>query len=127
MRNTLTFKMTILGPPRTKKTSNRIVTRKSDGRQFVLPSAANESWTKNAVRQLLAHGKPKLAEPVNLCALIYRDALRGDTIGYLQAICDALERAGVVVNDKWIVSFDGSRPLKDKNNPRVEIELTPLQ
>lgn len=122
------MKLVIMGPPRTKKTSNRVVTRKRDGRKFVLPSAANVNWTFSAVCQLRTQSvvPPQLDIPLNLCALIYREKNIGDTIGFLQAICDALETAGIVKNDKWIVSFDGSRPLKDKDNPRVEIELTPL-
>src|SRR6185436_13305003 len=63
---------------------------------------------------------------VNLRALIYRDKRTGDTVGYLQAICDALEAAHVVANDRPLETFDGSRPLVDRERPRVEIEVTPL-
>ena len=116
---------TILGAPRTKKTSNRIVTRKRDGRQFVIPSSANESWTKTAVLQLRSQRKvPPLDVPVNLAATVYREKNLGDLIGYLQAIADALETAEVVTNDRLIVGFDGSRMAKDAANPRVEIALT---
>ena len=118
---------TVIGPPRTKKTHNRIITRRSDGRQFVIPSSQNESWTKSAVRQLRAqcHDQP-LDVPVNLTAIVYREKNIGDLIGYLQAIADALETAKVVTNDRLIVGFDGCRMTKDAVNPRVELTVTPL-
>ncbi len=139
--------LTILGAPRTKKTSNRIVRVK--GRPIVLPSKANVGWTSSAVLQLRAQYRASaglfgrvlgvsadrksvrvgrvdaaLDCPVNVRALIYRDANRGDLVGYLQAICDALETAGVVEDDKLCVSFDGSRMFVDRHAPRVEIELS---
>jgi Holliday junction resolvase RusA-like endonuclease len=133
---------TILGPPRTKKTSNRIF--RVRGRPVVMPSAANVSWTNAAVLQLRSQWPPRarfvkvdrergeitvgngpIESPLNVCALVYRDANRGDLIGYLQAIADALEAAGVVENDRLVTSWDGSRMFVDKARPRVEIELTP--
>lgn len=122
------MRFTIEGPPRTKKTSNRLVTRKRDGRQFVIPSAANASWTKAAVMQLRTQCQvpPRLDIPVNLTAVVYREKNLGDLIGYLQAIADALESAEVVTNDRLIVSFDGSRMLKDPSRPRVEITIEPV-
>lgn len=128
--------LTILGPPRTKKTSNRIVQVR--GKPRVLPSKANVSWTMAAVLQLRSALRrapsdlpvvvlPYFAAPVGCRALVYRDALRGDLIGYLQAIADALEQAGVVTNDKLIESWDGSRMLKDARNPRVEITIEAVE
>ena len=124
--------LTILGAPRTKKTSNRLV--RVRGRHRILPSAANETWTRAAVLQLqavrarmedYAWETVEPTTPVKCRALVYRDANRGDLIGYLQAIADALEEARVVQNDRLIVAWDGSRMFVDKANPRVEIELTP--
>lgn len=65
-----------------------------------------------------------LQQPINCCALFYRTALVGDAVGYYQALADLLEKAGVVVNDKWITSWDGSKLLKDAARPRVELVLT---
>ncbi|MEP6651842.1 MAG: hypothetical protein ABJA82_00695, partial [Myxococcales bacterium] len=69
---------------------------------------------------------PRLDIPVNLTAVVYREKNLGDLIGYLQAIADALESAEVVTNDRLIVSFDGSRMLKDPSRPRVEITIEPV-
>jgi Holliday junction resolvase RusA-like endonuclease len=137
--------LTILGAPRTKKTSNRVVRVK--GRTVVLPSKANETWARAAVLQLRTqwrrpHGRivaidgkrgivtmDSSAAPWRSAlacrAMFYRDANRGDLIGYMQALADALEAAGIVENDRLIVSWDGTRMLTDKANPRVEVELTP--
>ena len=127
-------------PPRTKKTSPRIVPGLKH--PILLPSAAYCKWEKAAIRSLLGAGiigrapgekpiyGPRYREPidcpVNCRALIYRDALRGDAVGFFQAIGDFLQLAGIVENDRFIVSWDGSRMLKDSVRPRIEIELSPV-
>ena len=67
-----------------------------------------------------------LSQPVNCAAVFYRDAHRGDAVGYYQALGDALEAAGVVSNDKWLVSWDGSRLRKDADRPRICVVLIPV-
>lgn len=47
-----------------------------------------------------------------------------DLMGLLQATCDILESAGIIKNDRNVVSLDGSRIMGvDKKNPRAEIEI----
>lgn len=120
---------TIIGPPRTKKNHGRMLRR--GARVFHVPSLAAVTWEAEAIRQLdkqkPRRDYPSMAWPVTVSALIYRDADRGDLVGYLQAIGDALERSGVILNDKLIHSWDGSRPLIDRKNPRVELEITPME
>lgn len=119
----LAGKLVILGPPRTKKTHQRILRRK--GRPFVMPAATSVAWEQSAVLQLRSQYKrAPITWPVNIAARVYRDRAVGDFVGYLQAICDALEKAGVLVNDKFVSTLDGSRLLVDKANPRVEVELS---
>lgn len=49
---------------------------------------------------------------------------RPDLINLEEATADILERAGIIINDRNIVSWDGSRIVGiDKQNPRVEIEI----
>ena len=62
--------------------------------------------------------------PLNCRALFYRDARRGDAVGYYQGLADLLEKRGVIENDAQLTQWDGSRLLLDRENPRVEIELT---
>lgn len=129
-------------PPVTKKNSAQII----PGRKFgaLLPSEAYQTWSAGALKvfrdaemveryRASVKGKlrtlhrwlpwPAIDYQVNCRALVYRHALIGDAVGYYQAIGDWLELAGAVANDKWIVSWDGSRLLKDPDRPRVEIEL----
>jgi Holliday junction resolvase RusA-like endonuclease len=118
----------IEGCPRTKKNHLRRVRR--GGRTFSVQSEAFEAWAEGAVPQLIRQKTKQRLQPiavtVNLRALVYRERNHGDLVNFLSAICDVLQVAGVVVNDRLIVGHDGSRPLLDKKNPRVEIELTPL-
>lgn len=117
---------TVLGAPRTKKTSNRLVPgrgRKA-GRKLVLPSAAWVRWVETAVFPVKVARLPD--QPYSCRALFYRDRLTGDACGYYQGLADALEKWGVLSDDRFLVDWDGSRLLLDRKNPRVEITLTPV-
>ena len=129
----MTIRFTVYGAPRTKKTSNQVVTR---GRVRVLPSKAWMKWVKTALvvadermvvddRVCDEHCVLLNPEPYNIKATFYRDANRGDAVGYYQGIADLLEKRHVIADDKWLVSWDGSRLEIDRKNPRVEIVLTP--
>ena len=125
----LPFTITLLGAPRTKKNSlrRRNVTG-DDGvtRLKTIPSAAFLRWQDIVTPQLrraAGHLAPITSE-VWVRALIYRDAAyHGDLNGYQQAIGDVLQRAGVIVNDELIQSWDGTRRRLDRDLPRVEIEI----
>lgn len=121
-------------PPRTKKNSAQMIPNLK--RPLLVPSKAYREWERAALRSLVASGLivkrgdgysvqsvAPIGYPVNCRALIYRDALRGDAVGFYQAIGDFLQEAGIVTNDRFIVSWDGTRLLKDKARPRVELEL----
>ena len=119
---------TILGPPVTKKNSARIVRNRKTGVPFLLQSKPHEKWVKSAVDQLLGQRREHaLTVPVTMAAKVYRAKRIGDLGNYLAAVCDALEEAGIVANDRLIQSFDGSRLLHDKENPRVEIQIEPME
>lgn len=119
----LEYRYTLPGAPRTKKTSNRLVW--AGKRQIILPSKAWATWCRN-VRRALGPCFTLPDRPYNCQALVYRDALRGDAVGYYQGIADVLESLKVVSNDKWILTWDGSELLVDRANPRVELILTPI-
>lgn len=127
--------LTVPGAPRTKKTHNRIILVKRRGqrpRRIVMPSEAWENWAKVAVIRIAAVSAGMKAEypfplpdrAYNCAAIFYRDANRGDAVGYYQGLADVLERAKVVSNDKYITQWDGSRLLIDRENPRVELVIT---
>jgi len=97
-----------------------------------VPSEAWERWRDSIVfwrdpvmfhrSDLRSHLDP-IKEPVNCAAIFYRDALRGDAVGYYQGLADVLEYYRIVEDDRFIVSWDGSRLEKDAKNPRVEVTL----
>lgn len=124
----LTFTLPV--KPRTKKNSRRHIQRRAkSGKQITvpLPSEAYASMEAQIVAYVRTAGLGwGLSQPVNCAAVFYRDAHRGDAVGYYQALGDALEAAGVVSNDKWIVQWDGSRLRKDANRPRIEVTLTAI-
>lgn len=90
---------------------------------------------------------------VNMAAVIYREVATGDLLGYLDGLADALQQPklkvdgkarqivadakgrprlsrngiAVIVDDRQIVSLDGSRLAKDAACPRIEVELTVVQ
>lgn len=118
----MTYRMVILSPPRTKKNSLRRIKR--GNRVFTVGSEAAVKWEQAAVWQLRTQWRQApMSSWVQVSAAVYRETAIGDLVGYLQAIGDALEKGGVIVNDRLIASWDGSRLLKDANNPRVEIEI----
>lgn len=136
----MTLSFVIPGAPRTKKTSNNLVFNgprcaacKRGRFPKVMPSDAFKVWNANAQHFLgeVTHRWPAvcpfpITKLVNCRALFYRHALVGDACGYYQALADALEEARVVENDRLIVSWDGSRMLKDAADPRIEITLEVL-
>lgn len=139
------MKLVILGPPRTKKNSLRRIKRGK--RVFTVGSEAHKAWEDSAVAQLLRAFRPgatrttgvdhrrgivtigtgPIVTPLAVRALVYRKKNCGDLVGYLQSIGDALEKGGVIQNDRLIASWDGSRLLKDAKNPRVEIYIEPME
>jgi Holliday junction resolvase RusA-like endonuclease len=122
------FQFVIEGPPKTKKNSMRIFRNKKTGAPFITQSAQQKVWARDAVQQLCTQWKQTPIEhDVNMRAVIYRERATGDLLNYLAAVSDALEAAGVIVNDKQVVSVDGSRMDKDAKRPRVEVEIEVLE
>lgn len=126
-------------PPRTKKNSPQIIPHMTH--PILVPSEAYRAWERAAKRQLVQDavcvkpgrvdsirwaGEP-ITEPVNCEARFYRDALRGDAVGFYQGLADFLQEIGVVKNDSLIVSWNGSRLLKCAERPRIELVLTPIE
>ena len=137
----------ITSPPRTKKTSSRIVHIPLKGSQKcracghrasfpkLLPSEAYCEWEAAALQQTLgiklqlAHAGVVLPMVglVSIEAHIYRHANVGDVAGFHQAIGDMLQKAGIIADDKQIEDWDGTRRLIDRVNPRVEIFISVVE
>ena len=124
------MRFVVTGAPRTKKNHQRIIRVKGVPR--IAQARTAVGWEELAIVQLKQQMRRDRGKtfsdfpPFNLRALVYREKNTGDIGNYLAAVCDALERAGVVENDRLIGGFDGSRLLVDRKAPRVEIELTSL-
>lgn len=128
------IRIVVLGPPRTKKTSNQGMRTGSrcpacglrKGPIRVFPSKAWRRWVNKAAI-LGPDGKlwwQRLPDrPYRLKAIFYRDADRGDLVGYEQGLADFLETRNIISDDKWIRSWDGSRLEVDHRRPRVEVEI----
>ena len=123
---------TIAGAPRTKKTHNNAHRTGAPcrccgmrrGHLRVGPSPQYVAWAETFTAEVLRQRLVlKLSGPLTVRALFYRDRAIGDLTGYLQALGDALQKAGVIENDRQILSWDGSRLLKDAAHPRVEVEI----
>jgi len=89
---------------------------------ILLPSEVYVAWLERALPQITRPATP-IDFQVNCRATLYRALAIGDDDNYYHALADCLEKAGVVKNDKWIVSWDGSRIRKDSANPRIEWAL----
>lgn len=125
------LRLTIPGAPRTKKNHGAVVQK--GARRFHIPSAAWTAWCDEACAELVKVKRraprgafPLPDAPYNIAATFYRDAERGDAIGYYQGLADVLQAAGIVSDDRWLEAWDGSRLALDRRRPRVEVTITPL-
>jgi Holliday junction resolvase RusA-like endonuclease len=115
------------GAPRTKKNHSRIVTNRKTGKPFLISSKSAKGWETTAVEQLSRQWpNPPLECPVHVNAQVHRERRTGDLVNYMQAIADALEKAGVIANDRLIMSWDKSRLRHNKEMPHVELTIKPM-
>lgn len=124
------IQFTVPGTPRTKKNHGRRIWRR--GRAFHVPSEAHEHWHDAACRHAWvireelrrAGAELPICEEVHVRAIFWRDARRGDLNGYMQALGDWLQDVQIIMNDRQIVSWDGTRLEKDAERPRIEVEIS---
>lgn len=119
------MEIVIYGQPRTKKNNSRIAL--INNKRVLLPSKAFKEYEKVALMQLgrvqAVHGPIA----VRCCYYLQNRAHWPDLVGLLQATSDILQAAGVIDDDKYIVNYDGSEIAGlDKDNPRAEITITPI-
>ena len=125
------MEFTIPVAPRTKKNSQSFVTLKT-GRTILLPSKTYREFEKQVVgwtHSTFGNLKP-ISNPINLCCKFYMDKnYKSDLVGYLQAIQDALIKAKFIEDDNHniVQSVNGSEVFLDRDNPRIEITITPIR
>lgn len=126
MENT-PIKIVIPIEPRTKKNSQQIIMIK--GRPIIVPSKQYKAFEK-ACKEFI----PKIDKPigyiVNVQCKYYMPTRRKcDLTNLLEATDDVLVHYGVLEDDDYsvIYSHDGSRVYYDKENPRTEILIVPIE
>jgi Holliday junction resolvase RusA-like endonuclease len=126
------LRFTIVGAPRTKKNSGKIIQVRVSGggtRPMFLPSdawAEYEAIVKPELQRMIRQDVGDYV-PINykvrVEALFYRAADIGDWCGYAQGLGDLLQAAGVIADDILIDNWDGTRLMKDSAKPRVEVKI----
>lgn len=120
------MKITMLGNPVTKKNHGQIIM--CNGRPIMLPSKPYVEYERKCKQYIPQIEKP-IDYPINLRCTYYMETKRKtDLTNLLQATCDILVKYGILQDDNYSIvsSFDGTRALYDKENPRVEIEINKL-
>lgn len=136
-----TIKITLPGSIRSKKNSHKPVTIPSKretkikalfkygwkyAQVLIVPGKAYKKWEKDARAQLMAllpPGRKLLTVPLHIKAIFYYKGNRPDLHGAEESLADCLE-GYVYEDDKQIESWDGSRMVWDKADPRIEIEIS---
>lgn len=121
---------TISGDPRTKKNSSMIIKTKT-GRAFIVPSKQYKEYEVSFQKQALEQGVYDLMidQSVNISCTYYMHTRRKvDLTNLLSATMDCMVASKIIADDncKIAASNDGSRVKHDKENPRVEVEITPF-
>ena len=122
--------ITISGRPITKKNSQQIVRNPRTKKPRVIQSDAYNAYEEECLWKLRRYSGKKFPGPVQIKALFWMPNRKSwpDLMGLLQATCDILQKAEIIVNDRNVISLDGSRIVGvDKDNPRVEIEISEME
>lgn len=122
----------IQGNPITKKNHSQIIRNKKTGKTMLIPSKQYNNYLPVFVKECMAQHvyQKHINTPINIKCLYYMKTKRKvDLTNLLSATCDLLMSAGVIEDDNCtiVISHDGSRVFYDKDNPRVEIEITDTQ
>ena len=122
------MRITIPLNPVTKKNSQQILVNKSTGRAFVAPSKKFKDYQR-ACGMFLPRLKEPINEPMNVKCVFYRDSRRRvDLSNCISAINDILVDYGILADDNRNIVYaqDGSRVFYDKEHPRTEITIEPI-
>ena len=126
----MTYRYLIPEIPRSKKNSQQICINRKTGRRFVRQSDQYNDFETAASYYLQPKPKKPIDYPVTVkCTFWMPTRRKVDKSNLEAAVHDILVKYGVLDDDNRdvLASTDGSRVYYDKTNPRVEIEISPLQ
>lgn len=121
------MQFTISGNPITKKNSSRIVNVGTYHK--LLPSKQYEEYEKSCLPYVHKYRNLHIDYPVNVKLLYYMKTKRKvDLPNLINGTLDMLVDYGVLADDNRniVYSTDGSRVLWDKENPRTEVTIDPI-
>jgi Holliday junction resolvase RusA-like endonuclease len=128
--STILFRATLEGRAAIKKNSLQRKYSFAKRRTFTLPSDRYLAWENSTVLELksLWGWRDPIDEPVILRARFYfkNHAHEPDLSNLYEGVQDALQKAGIILNDKIIQGHDGSRKVFGEG-PRVEIEIIAME
>ena len=125
----ITISFTIEIPPKTKKNSMQILVNPKTKRPFIAQSSAYKAYRKAALMLIPMDVRTCIDYPVNIKYTFFTQTKRRvDELNLSAAADDILVDAGVIADDNRdiVVSHDGTRVYHDKDRPRVEVEITPV-
>lgn len=113
--------------PVTKKNSQQILINRATGRPFIAPSKAYKQY--EAAAPWFIPKVDTINEPVNVRTVFYMPTMRRvDKTNLEEAAHDIFVKCGLLADDSRdvIAASDGTRVYYDKENPRTEVEITPM-
>lgn len=123
------IKIVIPTSPRPKKNSQEIVFNKKTGKRMVIQSKKYLEFEKECKKYI-----PVMEEPINFpinlsCKFYVNDARKRDIVNFVEAVQDILVKYGVLEDDNYniVASVDNCTMEIDRENPRVEILITPKE
>lgn len=127
------YKFTIYTEPRSKKNSQQIAMNPKTHRPFVTQSKAYKDFSRECIKQMRAQGvipKEPINYPINIQYIFYKSSRRlCDGLNLSAAMDDILTVARVIDDDHRdiVAGHDGTRVHYDKETPRVEVTITPME
>lgn len=97
---------------------------------FVKQGKAYDTYAASARYYLTPRPPEPISQPVNISYRFYmKTRRRVDMTNLIQAIDDILVSCGIIEDDssRIVAGHDGTRVLYDKDNPRTEILITPME
>ena len=120
------MKIIINTNPRSKKNSQDIVFNKRTGHRMIIQNKRYTDFEKDCKQYIPKLEKP-IDFPINLkCDFYVCDARKRDIANYIEAIQDILVKYNLLEDDNYniVASLDGCSMQIDRENPRIEIEIT---